>query len=259
MSVLDQFRLDGQTVIVTGGNRGIGQAIADAMADVGANVVIANRDGPTGRATAEALADEYDVETRWIQTDVSDEASVVSTVEETVDAFGTIDVLVNNAGVNSHYDVAEMPLEEWQWLFDINITGLFLCTKYVGQEMIDSGGGNIVNIASISGIIANYPQKQAHYNASKAAVDGFMRQLASDWAEHDIRVNNINPGYITTAMVEDYLENHPELEETWKSQMPGDQFAGPEVIAPLAVYLASDASEYVTGERVIIDGGYTVR
>ena len=259
MSVLDRFRLDGRSAVVTGGNRGIGRAIADAMADVGADIVVANRDETTGRATAERIADDHGITARWIPVDVADEASVRAMVDETVETLGTIDVLVNNAGVVSHYDVAEMPLEEWERIFEINATGLFLCTKYAGREMIASGGGAIVNIASISGIVANYPQHQAHYNASKAAVNGFMRQVASDWAEHGIRVNNINPGYITTEMVDRVLEDDPELAETWKSQMVMDEFRGPEVIAPLAVYLASDASEYVTGERIVIDGGYTVR
>jgi NAD(P)-dependent dehydrogenase (short-subunit alcohol dehydrogenase family) len=259
MSVLDKFRLDGQTAIVTGGNRGIGREIADATADVGANVVVANRDEETGRAATQQIADDHDVDTFWVETDVSVEADVENMVEETVDEFGEIDVLVNNSGVVSHYDVAEMPAEEWQRIFDINVNGVFYGTKHVGAHMIENGGGNIVNMSSISGIVANYPQKQAHYNASKEALDGFTRQVASDWAEHGIRINNIAPGYITTEMVERFIGDNPELAETWRSQMPGEEFAGPEVIAPLAVYLVSDASEYVTGERVVIDGGYTIR
>jgi NAD(P)-dependent dehydrogenase (short-subunit alcohol dehydrogenase family) len=180
-------------------------------------------------------------------------------IAETISAFDTVDVLINNAGIVSRCPTEELSLEEFRRIVEINLTGLFICSKHVGSKMIENGGGNIVNVSSISGIIANYPQEQAHYNASKAAVDGFMTQLASEWGKYDIRVNNINPGYITTEMVRELTEANPELAEIWKSNMVFDQFAGPEAIAPLAVYLASDASEYMTGERIIIDGGYTVR
>ena len=259
MSVLDKFRLDGQTAIITGGNRGIGREIADAIADVGANVVVANRDETTGQAVADDLAEEYGVETLWVRTDVSREDTVRNMIAETISAFDTVDVLINNAGIVSRCPTEELSLEEFRRIVEINLTGLFICSKHVGSKMMESGGGNIVNVSSISGIIANYPQEQAHYNASKAAVDGFMTQLASEWGKYDIRVNNINPGYITTEMVREVTEANPELAEIWKSNMVFDQFAGPEAIAPLAVYLASDASEYMTGERIIIDGGYTVR
>jgi NAD(P)-dependent dehydrogenase (short-subunit alcohol dehydrogenase family) len=259
MSLLDKFRLDGQTAIVTGGNRGIGRAIADGLADVGANVVVANRDEETGRAAASEIADEHDVETLWVETDVAKEESVMDMVEATVEEFGDIDVLVNNAGVVSNYELQDMPLEEWERIFSINATGVFLCTKYVGQVMIDGDGGNIVNMSSISAILANYPQPQAHYNASKGAVDGFTNQLASDWWQYGIRVNNISPGYILTDMIAEVRENDPELAQIWKDDMVMDEFADPEVIAPLAVYLASDASEYMTGEQIVIDGGLTIR
>jgi NAD(P)-dependent dehydrogenase (short-subunit alcohol dehydrogenase family) len=259
MSILDKFRLDGQTAVVTGGNRGIGREIADGLADVGANVVVANRDEETGREAAEELAEEHGVETLWVNTDVSEEESVKGMVNETLDEFDDIDVLVNNAGVVSNYELQEMPLEEWQRIFDINVTGLFLCTKYVGEVMINGDGGNVVNMSSISAILANHPQPQPHYNASKGAVDGFTKQLASDWWKYGIRVNNISPGYILTDMIAQVRENDPELADQWVDQMVMDEFADPEVIAPLAIYLASEASEYMTGESVVIDGGLTIR
>ncbi|PSP83318.1 short-chain dehydrogenase [Halobacteriales archaeon QS_1_68_17] len=259
MSVLEKFRLDGETVIVTGGNRGIGRQIADGMAEVGGNVVVANRDEESGRRAAEQLADDHGVETLWVETDVSDEAAVRNMIDRTVDEFGTVDVLVNNAGVVSLHPAEEMPTEEWERIIDVNLTGVFYCSKYAAKEMKESGGGRIVNISSMSGLIANYPQHESHYCASKAGVNGYMTQVASEWGEYGIRVNNINPGYILTEMVEAAIEERPELAETWKSNMVMDEFAGPEAIAPLAVYLASPASAYVTGETVVIDGGYTVR
>ena len=255
MSVLDRFRLDGETVIVTGGNRGIGKGIATGMAEVGANVVVANRTAESGQAAAEEIADETGAETAAIPTDVTDEAEVQAMVEETVDRFGSVDVLVNNAGVAIHEPAEEKPLENWQKTLDINTTGAFICAKHAGREMIDGDGGSIVNISSMSAFVANYPQCQVDYQASKGGLEGLKLQLASEWAEHGIRVNNINPGYIET----DILTDDEELIETWKSEMLLDEFGTPEDIAPLAVYLASDAAAYVTGSSFLIDGGYMVR
>ncbi|PSP92631.1 short-chain dehydrogenase [Halobacteriales archaeon QS_4_62_28] len=259
MSVIERFQLDQQSAIVTGASRGIGRAIADGLAEVGANVVIANRSEDPGRQAAEELADEHGVETRWIETDVSKEASVRNMIEETVDAFGTVDVLVNNAGIVSLYPAEELELSEFQRIIDVNLTGAFLCSKYAAREMKDTGGGSIVNISSMSGKIANYPQGEAHYCASKSGMDGFMTQVASEWSEYGIRVNNISPGYILTDLNREYVDDNPEMAETWKANMVMDEFGTPEDIAPLAVYLASDAASYVTGENVVIDGGYTVR
>lgn len=256
---MERLRLDGQTAIVTGASRGIGRAIADGMAEVGANVVVANRSEEPGRQAAAELADEHGVETLWIETDVADEESVKNLIDETVDTFGTVDVLVNNAGVVSLHPAEELPTEDFERIIEINLTGAFLCSKYAAREMKDSGGGSIVNISSMSGKIANYPQGESHYCASKSGLDGYMTQVASEWAEYGIRVNNISPGYILTDLNREYVDDNPEMAETWKANMVMDEFGTPEDIAPLAVYLASDAASYVTGEDIVIDGGYTVR
>ncbi|MUW13380.1 SDR family oxidoreductase [Halorubrum sp. CBA1125] len=255
MSVLDRFRLDGDTAIVTGGNRGIGKGIATGLAEVGADVVIANRTESAGREAAEDIADETGAETAAIPTDVTDETEVQNLASETVDRFGSVDVLVNNAGVAIHEPAEEKPLDDWQKTLNINLTGAFNCAKLVGREMIDGDGGSIINISSMSAFMANYPQCQVDYQASKAGLEGFKFQLASEWAEHGIRVNNINPGYIRT----DILVEDEEMLQTWKDEMLMDEFGTPEDIAPLAVYLASDASSYVTGASYLIDGGYLVR
>lgn len=259
MSVLEQFRLDGKTAIVTGGNRGIGNAIAYGLAEAGADVTIANRNAEDGRAAAAEIAEETDAETLAVSTDVSEEADVRTMVRETVDEFRSVDVLVNNAGVVLAEPAREKSVEDFRKTLDINVTGAFICSKYAAEQMIDSDGGSIINISSMSAFVANHPQTHADYQASKAGMEGLKNQLTSEWAEFGIRINNINPGYIATDIIDDLLSDRPELEEAWLDGMLQDELADPEDIAPLAVYLASDASAYVTGTSVVIDGGYTVR
>jgi NAD(P)-dependent dehydrogenase (short-subunit alcohol dehydrogenase family) len=244
---------------VTGGNRGIGYAISEGLAEAGANVVVANRDGEAGEAAAEELAEETGVETLAVPTDVSEEEDVKNLMSETVEEFGSIDVLVNNAGVVLEGPALEKPADEFRKTIEINLTGAFLCAKHAAEEMVESGGGNIVNISSMSAFVANYPQTHTDYQASKAGMEGMKNQLASEWADHDIRINNINPGYIATDIIDNLLDENPDLEATWLDGMLQDELAPPEDIAPLAVFLASDASAYMTGESVVIDGGYTVR
>jgi NAD(P)-dependent dehydrogenase (short-subunit alcohol dehydrogenase family) len=217
MSVIDRYRLDGDTAIVTGGNRGIGYAISEGFAEVGANVVVANRDAESGEEAAEAIAETTSADTLAVPTDVRDTERVQEMVEITVDRFGDVDVLVNNAGIAVTTPAEEKALSEWQKTIDINLTGAYRCGKYAGQTMIDGDGGLIINISSMSAFIANFPQRHIDYQASKSGMEGL------------------------------------------KAEMLQEEFADPEDIAPLAVYLASDASSYVTGTSVVIDGGYTVR
>lgn len=255
MGLFETFRLDGDTAVVTGGNRGIGRAIATAMAAAGADVVIANRDEASGEAAAADIADETGAATLAVRTDVTSEDDVKRLVTETVDEFDGVDVLVNNAGIVSHAPVEEKSVSEFRETIDVNLTGAYRCSKYAGEVMRAAGEGVIINVSSMSAFIANYPQCQVDYQASKGALEAFKNQLASEWATDGIRVNNVNPGYVMT----DNVVHGEETLETWREEMLVDEFAEPEDIAPLAVYLASDAAWYVTGESVVIDGGYTVR
>jgi NAD(P)-dependent dehydrogenase (short-subunit alcohol dehydrogenase family) len=255
VSVFDLLRQDGKTSIVTGGNRGIGRAIADGLAEAGSNVVVANRDGEAGAEAADEIAAEHDVETLAVETDVTSEGDVAAMVEATVEEFGSIDVLVNNAGIVHHTPVEDKSVSEFQDTLNVNLTGAYRCSKYAGEVMKSGDGGVILNVSSMSAFIANYPQHQVDYQASKGGLEAFKNQLASEWAEYGIRVNNINPGYVFT----DNIVHGEDVIETWRSEMLVEEFAEPEDIAPLAVYLASDAAWYVTGESVVIDGGYTVR
>ena len=255
MTVLDRFRLDGRTAVVTGGNRGIGRAIATGLAEVGSDVVVANRDGESGREAAAAIADETGADTLAVETDVTDEAAVEAMVERTLDEFGDVDILVNNAGIVHHNAVADKSVAEFAETIDVNLTGAYRCAKYAGEVMKAGDGGAIINVSSMSAFVANYPQRQVDYQASKGGLEAFKTQLASEWAEHGIRVNNICPGYVVT----DNIVHGDDTLGTWRSEILVDEFASPADIAPLAVYLASDAAWYVTGESVVIDGGYTVR
>jgi NAD(P)-dependent dehydrogenase (short-subunit alcohol dehydrogenase family) len=260
MTVLDRFRLDGETAIVTGGDRGIGNAIATALAEAGANVVIANRDAAGGEAAAADTADETGAETLAVRTDVTDEDQVEAMVERTVEAFGGLDVLVNNAGIVVHEAAEETTREEFESVLETNLTGVFLCSR-AAVEPLSAGerDGRIVSVSSMSARIANYPQRQVGYNASKAGVEGFTRQLASEWAERGIRVNAVAPGYVATEMAEQGFRDHPDWADTWREETLLGEFADPADVAPVALLLASEASAYMTGSVVTVDGGYTVR
>lgn len=258
MTVLDAFDLDGQTAIVTGGNRGIGRAIANGLAEAGANVVIANRDAALGEEAAAKISNATETDTFAVECDVTDEDAVEAMVEATVDRLNGIDVLVNNAGIVIHEAIETMSLQEWSAVLETNLTGAFICSRAAGREMMQNGGV-ILNVSSMSAFIANYPQKQVAYNASKAGLEGFKNQLASEWAEFDIRVNNLAPGYVATDNADQGAQVAENAVDTWEGEMLLDEMASPEMLGPTAVYLTSDASAYMTGETIVLDGGYTVR
>ena len=257
MSVLESFSLDGEVAVVTGAAQGLGKQMAAALAEMGADVAIAD----VNRGKAERTAAELDGETDVIpvEADVTDEASVEAMVEAVTDRLGPIDVLVNNAGIVEHSPAEETSIESWRRVLSVNLDGVFLCAKHVGREMLDRGEGRIVNVASMSGIDVNVPQKQASYNSTKAGVSMLTKSLAVEWADRGVRVNAIAPGYMRTELVDETLEADPEMEETWLENTPMGRLGRPEELQELVVYLASDASSYMTGSTVVIDGGYTSR
>jgi NAD(P)-dependent dehydrogenase (short-subunit alcohol dehydrogenase family) len=249
VTALDAFRLDGRVAVVTGGNRGLGEAFARALGEAGARVALAARDPERSAAVAEelgALAVAVDV------TDPDDVRAMLATVTE---ALGPVDVLVNNAGVCHHRPALEVPDDEWRHVWDVNVDGLWHCSRIVGAQMVERGTGAIVNIGSISALIVNRPQMQPAYNASKAAVHQLTKSLAAEWAPHGVRVNALAPGYVKTEMAP---VDDPRFKPHWVDDAPMGRAALPEELGPSLVYLASDASSFMTGSVLVVDGGYTL-
>jgi gluconate 5-dehydrogenase len=259
MSILDRFRLDGKRLFITGGSRGLGREMALAIADAGADVVLVGRDRESLDRTAgeiRGLGRRADT----INADVGTPAECETACQQALSEFGPIDIMVNNVGGRRiNVPTESFPLDQWQKIIDLNLTSTFLCTKVIGGAMVARGqGGRIINIASISGMVANRGIGGRSYETSKAAVIQFTRAVASDWAPHRITVNAICPGGFMTEPNVKWSKENPAIIDTFKSLIPMGDFGQPEDLGPLAVYLASDASRYMTGAALVIDGGYTL-
>ena len=254
MAVLDAFDLTGKTAVVTGGNTGLGEAFARALVEAGANVALAARTRERSERVAEEISEEAG-KAIAVDLDVTDPEQVDRMLEEVTERLGPVDILVNNAGACYHRPAAEVPPEEWHDVFDVNVHGLWHCAQKVGRRMIEAGGGNIINIGSISAMIVNRPQWQPAYNASKAAVHQLTKSLAAEWAPHNVRVNALAPGYVKTAMAP---VDEPRFRRHWIEDAPMQRYATPGELGPSIVYLASDASSFMTGSILVIDGGYTL-
>ena len=244
------FLLRDRVAVVTGAGGGLGLEIGRALRTAGARVVAAEVNTEAGRAAAEELDGDF------VPVDVTDPDSVLQMVRTVLDGHGRIDVMVNNAGIAQNVPAEEISDEDWRTMLSVNLDGVFWCCREVGRVMLERGSGAIVNIASMSGIVSNHPQPQAHYNAAKAGVIMLTKSLAGEWASRGVRVNCVSPGYIRTPLTELGM-SRTDWSDVWLSSTPMGRLAEPREIAPAVVYLASAAASYATGTNLVIDGGYT--
>ena len=244
------FLLRDRVAVVTGAGGGLGLEIGRALRAAGARVVAAEVNTEAGRAAAEELDGDF------VPVDVTDPDSVLQMVRTVLDGHGRIDVMVNNAGIAQNVPAEEISDEDWRTMLSVNLDGVFWCCREVGRVMLERGSGAIVNIASMSGIVSNHPQPQAHYNAAKAGVIMLTKSLAGEWASRGVRVNCVSPGYIRTPLTELGM-SRTDWSDVWLSSTPMGRLAEPREIAPAVVYLASAAASYATGTNLVIDGGYT--
>jgi NAD(P)-dependent dehydrogenase (short-subunit alcohol dehydrogenase family) len=256
MSVLDKFRLDGRTALVTGGSRGLGRAMAQAFAEAGADLILVGREADSlARACAELAPTGRRVET--IAGDVGTAEGAAAACDAALALGHDIDVLVNNVG-GRRADIAteDFPMEEWRKLFDLNMMGALVSCQKIGKPMLAGRRGSIINITSIAASIAIKGIRGRHYETAKAALEQLTRCLAADWAPQGVRVNAIAPGGFMTDPNRRWYREKPELKATFEAQIPMARLGEPEELGGAALFLASDASSYVTGATLLVDGGY---
>jgi NAD(P)-dependent dehydrogenase (short-subunit alcohol dehydrogenase family) len=254
------FNLKGKKAIVTGGSRGIGKALAEGLAAHGADVAIVVRSTVD---RAEAVAKDIRAagcDSFVIKADVSDEADVKRMTHEVVKRWGAIDILVNNAGIIYPGNSESYSLDDFRKTMATNLDGVFLVSREVGKQMIKQKSGSIITIGSMSGYIVNWPFRHTAYNVSKAGVHMLTKGLATEWAEHGIRVNAIAPGYIRTELTEEVMREHPDVvNNEWARAAVQNRIGSVDELVGATVYLASGASSFTTGEVIVIDGGLTLR
>jgi NAD(P)-dependent dehydrogenase (short-subunit alcohol dehydrogenase family) len=255
MSVYDIFDIKGRKAIVTGAGRGIGKVLALTLAEAGCDVALF---GLHKENLAEVAASIKKLGRKGIVLpgDVSSKDDVQRAFSIIKLEFGRLDICVNNAGISMQKPVEDMSEEDWNKIIDINMKGVFLCSQEAAHIMIPQKSGSIINIGSISARIVNVPQPQAIYNTSKAGVIMLTQTMAVEWAPHGIRVNAISPGYMKTEMV---LSSMSQLFPAWEGLTPMKRLGNPEELRGALIFLASDASGYVTGHDLVVDGGYTIR
>ncbi len=242
--------MKGRNAVITGGARGIGEAIAVILAKMGANIIVWDVLEDQAKATAEKIAGEYKVKATGIAVDVTSEKSVDAAVDAVVKEFGGIDILVNNAGITRDGLLIRMKEEDWDAVLTINLKGTWICTKAVGRAMLKARKGAIVNIASVVGVMGN--AGQANYSASKAGVIGLTKTSAKEFAPRGVRVNAVAPGYIRTAMTD---KLNDEQRQKMQALIPLGELGTPADVADAVAFLASDAAKYITGQVLNVCGG----
>jgi gluconate 5-dehydrogenase len=259
MSVLDRFRLDGRTAVITGGSRGLGRAMAQGLAEAGADLILIGREGDTLDAARQELA----ALGRWVAVvpgDVSTSAGAEAACKQVLNLNRPVDVLVNNVGGRRvDLPTEQIPIEQWQQLIDLNLTSALVCCQQLCEGMLERRRGSVINVTSIAGPWVTIPGIGGrHYETAKAALTALTRSLAADWATRGVRVNAIAPGGFLTDANRRWFGEKPEFQTAFEARIPMARLGEPAELAPTAVFLASDASSYVTGATVFVDGGYTL-
>jgi NAD(P)-dependent dehydrogenase (short-subunit alcohol dehydrogenase family) len=257
--ILERFRLDGRVALVTGGGQGIGRAFAHALGEAGAAVAIVDMVAERAEAVTAELAAKG-IEGLAVTVDVTQVSQVQQMVDAIMSRWGRLTIGVNNAGIAGWYDSETMSAADWDKMLAVNLKGVFLCAQAEARVMLAAGYGKIINTASMSGHVVNTPQNQAAYNASKAGVIHLTRSLAAEWASRGIRVNSISPGYTRTELVDRFLQQPIGQEKlpTWLALTPMGRLGEVTDLQGAVVYLASEASDFMTGHDMVIDGGYCV-
>lgn len=253
MNVLQMFDLTGKTAIITGGGRGLGSQIAEGFAEAGANIVLCSRKLEACEEVAAEL-EAKDARTLAIKCDVTNAEDINTVVEETMNKFGSIDILVNNSGASWGAPALEMPIEAWKKVIDVNLTGTFLMSQAVGKVMAEQKSGRIINISSVAGLGGTHSDMMdtVGYNASKGALITMTKDLAVKWGKYNINVNAIAPGFFPTKMSKILIERG---KDALIYMTPLGRLGNEDDLKGVAVFLASEASRYVTGDVVVVDGG----
>lgn len=250
-------QLTGSTAIITGGGRGIGFAIAQALAEQGASIGIIDVLEESS-AVAETLAMDNSVAAAGVVADVRDARALDQAFSDLAAVLGTADILVTSAGITIWGDSTDVTPEDWQRVLDINLNGTFYATQSFARRLLaEERTGSAILVSSMSAQIVNVPQFQASYHASKAAVSMLAKSLAVEWAKSGIRVNALEPGYTLSAMTREFMDANPDLAVQWTSMIPAGRMGEPEDLVGAVIYLASRNSSYMTGQSIVIDGGYT--
>jgi len=253
---MNYFDLSGQVALVTGGNGGIGLAMAEGLAGAGADIVVAARDADKG-ATAVATLQESGVRSTFIRVDVRDPDSISNLVDSVVDEFGGLDILVNNAGTNDRKQPEEYTLDEWQTIIDTNLTSAFVASQNAYPHMSRAGAGKIINIGSMMSIFG--ASFTVPYAASKGGIVQMTKGMACAWAKDNVQVNAVLPGWIDTTLTREARQQVEGLHERVEARTPAGRWGIPQDLSGIAVFLASSASDFVTGTAIPVDGGYSVQ
>lgn len=256
MGILEKMRLDGKVSFVTGGARGLGKAMAQALAEAGSDVALVDIDMEETKKTAREMEEATGVKVIAIQADVTKPEDVDAMIEKILEEFGHLDAAFCNAGICMNIPAEEMTYEQWRKVIDINLTGVFLTSQAAAKVMLKQGKGSIINTASMSAHIVNVPQPQCSYNASKAGVIQLTKSMAVEFAKRGVRVNSISPGYMATELTLN-SESLKPLIEKWNHMAPMGRMGNPEELQSIAVYLAGDTSSFTTGADFVIDGAFT--